>query len=239
MFFAMVHEVGHALYDHGRDPAQYGAPVGEPASLGIHESQSRLWENQVGRSEGFWRHFYPELEKEFPDTLNGVSAADFRRAMNRVSRTFIRTQSDEVTYNFHVMIRFDLETRMLAGDLDAKDLPAAWGEQYSRRLGITPKDDRTGCLQDMHWSDGLIGYFPTYTLGNIYSAQLFKAAERKLGPLNDAFARGEFSSLREWLNENVYRYGHQFSAARIIEKATGTLGNPSALIDSLRERYAS
>jgi carboxypeptidase Taq len=238
-FFALVHEVGHALYDHGLDPEQYGTPMGEPVSLGIHESQSRLWENYVGRSHGFWRHFYPQLQTTFHESLRDISLDTFRQAVNRISPGLIRVQADELTYNLHIVIRFEIERALLSGNLVAADLPGAWNELYTRRLGITPPDDTTGCLQDIHWSEGLIGYFPTYTLGNVYAAQLFAAAERALGPLEEAFAEGDFTTLRTWLGENVHRHGRRYKPAEIVELATGSAPDPSALIETLSRRYQS
>ena len=237
--FALLHEVGHALYDQGLDPAHYGTPMGEAVSLGIHESQSRLWENHVGRSQGFWRHFYPQLRSTFHEALHDISLEGFRKAINRVKPGLIRIEADEVTYDLHIMIRFELERALLAGDLRAADLPGAWGELYQRRLGVTPKDDRTGCLQDIHWSDGLIGYFPTYTLGNVYAAQLYAAADQSVGPLEEAFAEGDFRTLRGWLGEHVHRHGQRYTVAAIIERATGSAPDPSALIESLSHRYRS
>ncbi len=238
-FFALVHEVGHGLYDQGLDPEHYGTPMGDAVSLGIHESQSRLWENYVGRSVGFWRHFYPQLQNEFHAALHDVSLETFRRSVNRVSPGLIRVQADELTYNLHIVIRFELERALLSGDLLATDLPGAWNEAYEKRLGITPKDDTTGCLQDIHWADGLIAYFPTYTLGNVYAAQLVAAAERAIGPLEESFAQGNFRTLREWLRENVHRHGKRYKPAEIIERVTGSAPDPSALIESLSRRYTS
>jgi carboxypeptidase Taq len=238
-FFALLHEVGHALYDQGLDPVHYGMPMGEAASLGLHESQSRLWENLVGRTEGFWRHFYPRLQSTFHEALHDVSLETFRRVINHVEPGLIRVQSDELTYDVHIMIRFELERALLAGDLKAADLPGAWGELYERYLGATPSNDRVGCLQDGHWSEGLIGYFPTYTLGNVYAAQLFAAAERAVGPLEEAFAAGDFRTLLAWLGENVHRHGQRYTVATVIERATGSIPNPSALIESLSRRYRS
>jgi carboxypeptidase Taq len=235
--FGLLHEVGHALYDQGLDAAHYGTPMGEAASLGMHESQSRLWENFVGRSEGFWRYFYPQLQGTFQNALRGVSLARFRAALNRVEPGVIRTAADEVTYNFHIMIRFELEQSLLDGAIRAIDLPEAWSELYARYLGVTPKNDRMGCLQDGHWSEGLIGYFPTYTLGNVYGAQLFAAAGRKLGSLDEAFSAGDFRSLRDWLVENVHRHGQRYTPAAIVERATGHPPDASALIESLSSRY--
>ncbi len=236
-FFALLHETGHALYDQGIDPAHYGAPMGEAGSLGLHESQSRLWENLVGRSHGFWQHFYPQLRRTFHEALHDVSVETFRLVINRVAPGLIRVQADEVTYDLHIMIRVELEQRMLAEDLRAIDLPGAWAELYQSRLGVAPKNDRTGCLQDGHWSEGLIGYFPTYTLGNMYAAQLFAAAERAVGSLDDSFAAGDFRTLRAWLGEHVHRHGRRYAAEALIERATGSAPDPSALIESLRRRY--
>ena len=238
-FFALLHEVGHALYDQGLDPAHYGTPMGEAASLGLHESQSRLWENLVGRSHGFWRHFYPQLRGAFHDALHDVSLDTFRRVVNHVAPGIIRVQADEVTYDLHILIRFELERALLAGDLHVEDLPAVWRERYQRYLGVAPANDRTGCLQDGHWSEGLIGYFPTYTLGNVYAAQLFEAAERALGPLDGALAAGDFRTLRSWLGEHVHRHGQRYQVATLIERVTGCAPDPSALIASLSRRYAA
>jgi carboxypeptidase Taq len=232
-----MHEVGHALYDQGLDPQHYGMPMGEAASLGLHESQSRLWENHVGRSLGLWQHFYPRLRSIFREALHDVPLETFRRVVNHVSPGVLRVGADEVTYDLHIMIRFELERALLEDRLRAADLPGAWAELYKQRLGVTPESDRTGCLQDGHWSEGLIGYFPTYTLGNVYAAQLFMAAERDAGPLEEAFAEGDFHTLRDWLAANVYRHGMRYPVAAIVERATGSAPDPSALIDSLWRRY--
>jgi carboxypeptidase Taq len=238
-FLGVMHETGHAFYDLGLDASHYGTPMGSAASLGIHESQSRMWENLVGRSLGFWDHFYPDLKTTFPEALRDVSLNAFRRAMNRVQPGLIRVEADEVTYNLHIIIRFELERALLDGDLSANDVPGAWSELYQRYLGITPENDSVGCLQDIHWSEALIAYFPTYTLGNIYSAQLFAAADRDIGPLSEAFARGEFNQLREWLRDNVHRHGRRYKAPELVQRATGRALDPSALIASLTARYVS
>jgi carboxypeptidase Taq len=236
-FFALLHELGHALYDQGLDTAHFGTPMGMSASLGLHESQSRLWENHVGRSAGFWRHFYPKLRGAFHDALHDVPLDDFRRMVNHVAPGPIRIHADEVTYDLHIKVRFDLELALLSGDLRAAELPSAWNELYERYLGIRPRTDREGCLQDIHWSQGLIGYFPTYTLGNVYAAQLFSAAERDVGPLEDSFACGEFAPLREWLREHVHRHGMQWPVASLVERATGKRLDPMDLVASLTRRY--
>ena len=237
-FFALLHELGHALYDQGLDAAHFGTPMGEAASLGLHESQSRLWENHVGRSAGFWRHFYPPLRGAFRDALHDVPAEAFRRTVNHVAPGPIRVHADEVTYDLHIKVRFDLELALLAGDLRAAELPGAWNELYERYLGIRPRTDREGCLQDIHWSEGLIGYFPTYTLGNVYAAQLYAAADQQIGPLEERFARGEFAPLREWLREHVHRHGMRWPVASLVERATGKRLDPADLVESLARRYA-
>ncbi|MFL5617601.1 MAG: carboxypeptidase M32 [Gemmatimonadaceae bacterium] len=236
-FLALLHELGHAFYDQGLDKRHYGTPMGDAVSLGLHESQSRMWENLIGRSEGFWRHFYPRLCDAFPDALHDVSLETFRRVVNHVAPSPIRVNADEVTYDLHITIRFELEVALLSGDLRAAELPGAWNELYARHLGIRPTDDRTGCLQDIHWSEGLIGYFPTYTLGNVYAAQLFAAAERAVGPLDESFARGDFAPLREWLRQHVHRHGMRWPAAALVEQATGEGPDPAYLVESLTRRY--
>lgn len=236
-FFALLHEVGHALYDQGLEREHFGTPLGRAVSLGMHESQSRLWENHVGRSPGFWSHFHAQLQSTFHEALHDVPVETFRSVINHAAPGVIRVQADEVTYDLHIIIRAELEQALLSGDLRADDLAGAWNEAYRRHLGVTPKDDREGCLQDGHWAAGLIGYFPTYTLGNVYAAQLFAAAERAIGPLDDAFAAGDFQTLRDWLGANVYRHGARFSPPATIAKATGSAPDAQALVHSLTHRY--
>ncbi|MEP6508711.1 MAG: carboxypeptidase M32 [Gemmatimonadales bacterium] len=235
--FTLLHELGHAFYDGGLDAANYGTPMGESASAAFHESQSRLWENFVGRSAGFWRYFYPRLRNTFDRGLRDVSLETFMEIINRVEPGVIRVEADEVTYNIHVLIRVELERALLSGDLVAADLPGAWSELYLRYLGVTPTDDRSGCLQDSHWAEGLIGYFPTYALGNVYSAQIFEAAGRDLGTLDDAFGQGDFDGFREWLRENIHRHGMRYRSGEIIKRITGRTSDPSGLIRSLSRRY--
>jgi carboxypeptidase Taq len=235
--FTCLHEAGHGLYEQGLDTTHFGTPMGEAVSLGMHESQSRLWENLVGRSEGFWRHFYPKLRNTFPDAFRDVSLEAFRRSVNLVEPHLIRSEADEVTYNLHIVIRFELERRLLDSDLAAKDLPGAWNELYQRYLGVTPPDDRTGCLQESHWVEGMIGYFPTYALGNIFAAQIFGAAERAIGPLDQAFSAGDFGGLRTWLAENIYRHGMRYRSEVLVERVSGASPKTSPLIESLSNRY--
>jgi carboxypeptidase Taq len=235
--FGVLHEVGHGLYDQGLDPEAYGTPMGEPVSLGVHESQSRLWENRVGRGRAFWAYAFPIARDVFPDALGDATADSLHFAVNHVARTPIRTRADEVTYNLHTLVRFELERAMIAGDLAAADVPAAWNEGYRRYLGITPPSDAEGCLQDSHWSAGLIGYFPTYTLGDIYSAQLIDAAARDIGALDTQIARGDFSALLAWLRTNVHCHGQRFTAGQLVEHATGSPPDHRPLIMWLRNKY--
>src|SRR5690606_20254059 len=201
--FSTMHEAGHALYEQGIHPDYDGTPLGGGASAGIHESQSRLWENLVGRSLRFWQVFYPKLQATFPNQLASVPLETFYRAINKVTPSLIRTDADEVTYNLHVLIRFDLELALLEGKLAVRDLPEAWNERYQSDLGIAPPNDRDGVLQDIHWYGGVIGgSFQSYTLGNILSAQFFESALRAHPEINDEIERGEFKTLHTWLTEN-------------------------------------
>jgi carboxypeptidase Taq len=220
--FSMLHEAGHALYEQGVDPRWEATPVARGASSGVHESQSRLWENLVGRSRGFWEAFYPDLQKAFPGQLRQTSLDTFYRAINKVEPSLIRTDADEVTYNLHVMIRFDLELALLEGKLSVAELPEAWRARYQSDLGVTPPDDRDGVLQDVHWYSGAIGGgFQGYTLGNIMSAQFFEAAVAARPEIPDAIRQGEFGALHGWLKEQIYRHGRTFTPAELIERVTG------------------
>ncbi len=181
-FFGILHEVGHGLYEQGLDPAHYGTPMGDSVSLGVHESQSRLWENAVARGRAFWTFWFPMAQRIFREALTGVTIDEFHAAVNHVAPSLIRVQADEATYNLHIIVRFELERALIAGDLAVADVPAAWNDKYRASLGIVPRNDAEGCLQDIHWSAGLIGYFPTYTLGNLYAAQLFARASRSRRP---------------------------------------------------------
>jgi carboxypeptidase Taq len=236
-FFGILHEVGHGLYEQGLDPGHYGTPMGDAVSLGVHESQSRLWENAVGRSRPFWEHFLPLARRAFPGPLRDVGLDEFHFAVNHVEPSLNRVQADEVTYNLHILVRFELEQALLAGDLAVADIPGAWNEKYCQYLGLTPPNDAEGCLQDIHWSAGLIGYFPTYTLGNLFAAQLFARAEEELGGLDAAFARGEFAGLLGWLREKVHRHGHRFSSAQLIEHVTGSPPDYRPLVQALGRKY--
>ncbi len=236
-FFAMLHEVGHGLYEQGLIATHYGTPMGTPASLGMHESQSRLWENLVGRGLPFWKHFYPRLRNVFHESLSDVKVEAFVAAVNRVEPTTNRAHADEITYNLHILVRFELEQALLSGDLKAADLPGAWREAYKKHVGIEPKDDVEGCLQDGHWSEGLVGYFPTYTLGNVYAAQLYAAARNSLGNVDEAFAKGDFGGLLAWLRENIHKHGMHYRAAELVQRATGGPPDHRPLIAGLKAKY--
>ncbi|MCA9058262.1 MAG: carboxypeptidase M32 [Planctomycetaceae bacterium] len=236
-FFGTLHEAGHGIYEQGLPVAAFGTPLGTAASLGIHESQSRMWENLVGRSRGFWQHFYPIALQRFPDALSDVPESRFHAAINAVAPSFIRVEADEVTYNLHIMLRFDLERELIAGRLQPQDVPAAWNDRFTSDFGITPPNDSQGCLQDIHWSAGLFGYFPTYTLGNLYAAQLFDTAEQAVGPLDEHFARGEFRPLLDWLRSNVHQHGHRFPPAELIKHVTGSPPSDESLLQHLHRRF--
>jgi carboxypeptidase Taq len=238
-FFTILHEAGHGLYEQGLDGAHRGTPMGEAASLGLHESQSRLWENLVGRSRPFWEHFFPLARRSFPSALADVTLDEFHRAVNAVRPSLIRVRADEVTYDLHILIRFELEQALLSGDLPVADLPAAWSEAYRKHLGVVPPDDARGCLQDGHWAAGMIGYFPTYTLGNVFAAQLLARAAADLGDLDRAFARGDFTGLLGWLREHIHRHGQRWPAAALVEHVTGARPHPGPLVESLCSRYAT
>jgi len=237
-FFSALHEAGHGMYEQGLPAGEFGTPLGQACSFGIHESQSRLFENLVGRSAGFWRHFFPRVRSAFAGVFDDVAAGDFHRAVNQVRPSFIRVDADEVTYNLHIFLRFDLEQAILAGDLKPRDLPGAWNERFAALFGLTPAHDAEGCLQDVHWGATLVGYFPTYTLGNIYAAQIYERARAELGDLDEGFARGEFAPLLRWLGEKIYRHGRRYPPAELAERVAGAPRSPAALVRHLEARAA-
>ncbi len=219
--FGTMHEAGHALYTQGVDPDYARTPLDGGTSMGVHESQSRLWENLVGRSRPFWSHYYPKLQEVFPEALKGVDSEVFYRAINVLEPSEIRVEADEVTYNLHILLRFELEVALIEGTLSVTDLPAAWNAGMEEYLGVTPKNDASGVLQDIHWADGLFGYFPTYTIGNVLSVQLFDEAVRAHAGIPEQIREGEFSVLLGWLRENVHRHGSRYYPDELIERATG------------------
>lgn len=237
--FSTLHETGHALYEQGIRMDLEGTPLADGTSSGVHESQSRLWENMVGRSRGFWYYYYPKLQSVFPEQLGSVSRDTFNRAINKVERSLIRTNADEVTYNLHVMLRFDFELAMLEGKLEIRDLPDAWRERFEADFGIVPPDDKDGVLQDVHWYFGLIGgSFQGYTLGNILAAQFYTSAFKAHPEIPAEIKRkGEFSTLHNWLKENLYQHGSKYTAPEIIERATGSPLSIKPYIAYLKLKY--
>jgi carboxypeptidase Taq len=237
--FSTLHEAGHAMYEQGTNPAFDGLPLGGGTSSGVHESQSRTWENIVGRSRGFWEHYYPALQAAFPQ-LSGVPLDTFYRAINKVSPSLIRTEADEVTYNLHVMIRFDLELQLLEGTLEVKDLPDAWHARYASDLGVTAPDNRDGVLQDVHWHAGFIGgAFQGYTLGNLMSAQFYNAAVAANPSIPAEIANGQFGTLHGWLKDNLYQHGSKFTANEVLQRVTGSGLQVDPLINYLRGKYGA
>ncbi|MFI4861214.1 MAG: carboxypeptidase M32 [Phycisphaerales bacterium JB063] len=231
-----MHECGHGIYEQGLLEAHIGTPMGESVGLSIHESQSRMWENQVGRSRAFWRWCYPKLAEHFGDAVGGISEDDVYGGANIVSAGLIRVEADEATYNMHIMIRFEIERALLKGDLSAGDLPEAWNAKYREYLGVEVPDDARGCMQDIHWAMGAMGYFPTYTMGNLYAAQLFEQAKQELGDLDAMFAEGLFTPLRTWLNQNIHAHGKRYKSAALCEKVTGKPLSADPLMRHLEEK---
>jgi carboxypeptidase Taq len=219
--FGTMHESGHAMYEQGIAPELDSTPLGGGTSLGVHESQSRLWENVVGRSRAVWEHFYPRLRQTFPDRLRDVSLDDFYRAINKVKPSFIRVEADEVTYTLHIMLRFEMEQGLLDGSIGVGDAPHIWNEKMQEYLGITPPNDTLGILQDVHWSTGMMGYFPTYALGTILSLQLYETALQAHPTLQENLRGGDFAPLLGWLTENIYRHGRKYEPNELIQRATG------------------
>ncbi|MBI4615815.1 MAG: carboxypeptidase M32 [Planctomycetes bacterium] len=244
--FGVIHETGHALYDQGIAPELVWTPIGQPRSLGVHESQSRLWENQVGRSRAFWSHYLPLLSERFP-SLSGVAHARsgrgadldrFHFAVNQVEPSLIRTEADEVTYNLHILLRFDIERDLLAGELAVSDLPDLWRSRMASDLGVRPDTDADGVLQDIHWSIGLVAYFPTYTLGNMLAAQLHARARADIPDLEVFFARGEFRPLLDWLRDRIHRHGSRYETEELVQRAVGTRLSTAPFLDYLRAKYS-
>ncbi len=219
--FGSMHECGHGLYENGISPALERTPLCRGISLGLHESQSRLWENLVGRSRPFWHHFYPRLQAAFPATFGALDQEMFYRAINKVQPSLIRVEADEATYNLHVILRFELEQEIMEGKLRVAELPEAWNARMQAYLGVSVPDDAHGVLQDIHWSSGYIGYFPTYTLGNIISCQIWEKALAAMPDLYQQFERGEFQTLREWLRENLHRHGRKFTPTEMLQRLVG------------------
>ncbi|MFH1069330.1 MAG: carboxypeptidase M32 [Candidatus Glassbacteria bacterium] len=236
-FFGIMHETGHALYEQGLPAKHFGTPRGESVSLGIHESQSRLWENLVGRSRPFWEYCFPIAREYFPEALGEVGLETFLLAINEVKPSFIRVDADEVTYNLHIILRFEIERALVAGELPVSELPEAWNHRFFELTGLKVPDDTRGCLQDIHWAWGAIGYFPTYSLGNVYAAQLFAAAGKALPGLEAAIAAGDFSSLLGWLRKNIHSHGMTYRSRELVQKVTGGPPDERPLLAYLEKKF--
>ena len=236
--FGIMHEAGHALYEMGIDKKNhFGEPIGQSSSLGIHESQSRMWENQVGRSKEFWTNFFPQAQRIFRDALSDVTLDEFYGAINYSEPSYIRVEADEATYNLHIMLRFELERAILNGDLKVADIPGEWNSRFKKYFGIAVDTDANGCLQDVHWSAGLMGYFPTYCLGNLFSAQFFAKAKADMPDLADNISRGNLLGLREWLRTNIHKHGSRYRAKELGEMVTGQPLSHKPLMDYMNAKY--
>ncbi|MEO7308702.1 MAG: carboxypeptidase M32 [Ferruginibacter sp.] len=237
MTWSCIHEGGHALYEQGLPGEEYGLPLGEYCSLSIHESQSRLWENCVGRGLPFWEHNMPLLKKFFPKQFKEMDAQRFYKGINKVQPSLIRTEADELTYHFHVMIRYDIEKMLIDGSIKTKDIPAYWNEHYEKYLGIKVPDDKRGCLQDVHWSHGSFGYFATYSLGSLYAAQLYAAYGRQNGSFEQELASGNNEGLLQWLRQQIHRHGRYYTSEALCSSATGETLNSNYFIDYASKKY--
>jgi carboxypeptidase Taq len=238
MAWSCIHEGGHALYEQGLPDEQYGLPLGEYCSLSIHESQSRLWENNVGRALPFWQHNFSLIKTFFSKQLNNISIDQFYKAINKVQPSLIRTEADELTYHFHVIIRYEIEKMLIEGSITTKDIPAYWNEHYKKYLGIIVADDKSGCLQDVHWSHGSFGYFATYSLGSLYAAQLYAAIVKENASIEKEIAEGNNNSLLQWLNKNIYQHGKYYTSEELCFKATGETLNSTHFIRYATKKFA-
>jgi carboxypeptidase Taq len=235
--FSTIHEAGHGMYDQGLDPAFEDLPIASPASLGAHESQSRLWENIVGRSRPFWEHYTPVIRETLAPALDGTDLEAVVRHVNRVQPSLIRVDADEVTYNLHILIRFELELAVLRGELEVTELAEAWDDAYGRYLGVHAPDAADGVLQDTHWSEGLFGYFPTYTLGNLYAAMLWRTLAADLPDVDDQIRAGRFDGILGWLREHVHRHGYRWECEELMRRATGADLSEEPFLDYLWGKF--
>lgn len=235
--FSSLHEGGHALYEQNISKELVGTPLAQGASMGIHESQSRLWENMIGRSRAFWQRYYGDLQQHFPEQLANVEVEDFYRAINSVANSFIRIEADELTYNLHIIVRYEIEKLIFNEGLEVKDLPQVWNAKYQEYLGITPPSNALGVLQDVHWSGGDFGYFASYSLGNMYAAQILNTLRKELPEFDQWVAEGNLLPIKDWLADKIYRFGSSLTPSQIIEQVTGEPLNPDYLADYLEEKY--
>jgi carboxypeptidase Taq len=238
MLWSCIHEGGHALYEQGLPAKQYGLPLGEYCSLSIHESQSRLWENNVGRSDFFWQHNYSNLQKTFPIQLENITEKDFYKGINKVQPSLVRTEADEITYHFHVMIRYEIEKNLIDGTIHAKDIPSLWNELYLKKLGITVPNDLVGCLQDVHWSHGSFGYFPTYSLGSMYAAQFFTTYLNENTKSFNDLSQGNYEHLKLWLNQKIHINGRKYNGSDLCKLVSGEHLNPNYFLAYIKYKYS-
>lgn len=236
--YGVLHEAGHGLYEQGLDSSVYGLPMGEAVSLGIHESQSRFWENHVGRSRAFWEYWHPVVCEHFPN-LKAFSPEQIYKAVNRVEPGFIRVDADEVTYDLHIILRFELEVKLIEGSLKVKDVPDAWNELFKAMMGLPVPNDGMGCLQDIHWSMGNLGYFPTYSLGNLNASQLEQAALKQNPALEKEMGRGDYRSMLAWLHKNVHQYGKRYLPPELMKRATGKATSPEDHLNYLKKKFTN
>jgi carboxypeptidase Taq len=236
--FGTMHEAGHAMYEQGVDKKLDRTPLAHGASLAIHESQSRMWENLVGRSLPFWQAFYPRLQATFPDQFGQLGLETFYKGINKVQPSFIRVEADEATYNLHIMLRLELEIALVEGTLAVRDLPEAWDQRMQDYLGVTPPTQAQGVLQDIHWSIGLMGYFSTYALGNLVAAQLWERINQDIPDLADQFRQAEFGALLGWLRDNIHRHGAKFEPQELVQQVTGSKINPAPYLRYLRTKFS-
>jgi carboxypeptidase Taq len=239
MLFGTMHETGHALYGLGTAPALDRTGLDGGASLAVHESQSRLWENLVGRSLPFWQHFYPRLQEIFPAQLGSVSLEKFYQGINKVQPSLIRVEADEATYNLHIMLRLEIEMALIEGKLAVKDLPSAWNSRMQDYLGVTPPNDAKGVLQDIHWANGYFGYFSTYALGNLVSAQIWEKINQDIPDLAGQIQAGKFAALLTWLREKIHVHGRKFEPQELVQKVTGSSIDPAPYMRYLKGKYSS
>jgi carboxypeptidase Taq len=236
--FGSMHECGHGLYENGVSPALERTPLCRGVSLGLHESQSRMWENLVGRSRPFWKWAYPQLQAAFPEAFNSVTLETFYRAINKVQPSLIRVEADEATYNLHIILRFELEQEIMEGKVALRDLPEIWNARMKEYLGVTVPNDAQGVLQDIHWSSGSIGYFSTYSLGNIISCQIWEKVLAAMPDIYEQFERGEFLALREWLRDNLHKHGRKFTPKEMLQKLVGGPINVGPYVKYLKTKYS-
>lgn len=236
--FGTIHEAGHGIYEQHVNPAFEASVLQSGASFGIHESQSRFLENMVGRSKAFWKYFYPQLQEYFPEQLKTTSVDEFYRAVNTVNPSFIRVEADELTYNLHIMLRYEIEKALISGEIEAKNLPTVWNQKMQDYLGVTPNTDTEGVLQDVHWSFGGIGYFPSYSLGNLYAAQILRTIQKDLPDFYNHIENGRFDLIQDWLKENIHQYGKLYTPNELIVNVTGEELNAEYLVEYLEKKYS-